>query len=76
MLCTVAMLAQRINVATTADLKAANSMIKQMQETPECILRFSSSVRIPYKSLPKVANLDIESPELLHEPVGVPYLFA
>eukprot|EP00971_Amphidinium_carterae_P192643 3823046-Amphidinium_carterae.2 len=36
MLCTVAMLAQRIGVATIADLKAANSMIKQLQDTPEC----------------------------------------
>eukprot|EP00971_Amphidinium_carterae_P126263 2501283-Amphidinium_carterae.1 len=73
MLCTVAMLAQRIGVATIANLKAANSMIKQLQDTLEHVLRFSSEVKIPYLSLPELPEYDVESPELLHEPENVPY---
>eukprot|EP00971_Amphidinium_carterae_P266472 5286077-Amphidinium_carterae.1 len=37
---------------------------------------FSSSVAIPYLSLPPVGVHGVESAELLHEPVGVPYMFA
>eukprot|EP00971_Amphidinium_carterae_P323319 6425637-Amphidinium_carterae.1 len=75
-LCGVALLAQRVGAATIADLKTANSLIKELQSTPECVLRFSSSAAIPYLSLPPVGVHDVESAELLHEPVGVPYMFA
>eukprot|EP00971_Amphidinium_carterae_P152272 3017955-Amphidinium_carterae.1 len=76
MLCAVAMLAQRIDVATIADLKSANSMIKHLQDSPEHVLHFSSEVKIPYLLLPELSEYDVGSPELLHEPENVPYMFA
>eukprot|EP00971_Amphidinium_carterae_P038021 747573-Amphidinium_carterae.1 len=51
-------------------------MIKQLQDSPEHVLPFSSEVKIPYLSLPELSEYDVESPGLLHEPQNVPYMFA